>query len=101
MTPSRHDLDLDPTLADDADAPLVVPERRHAPPANGALHRAATSAAREREYLMPLYGAYQGRKLDTLVAAPFVEAGWLTPGRRRDWLTDAGKDALRKARFEL
>ena len=74
----------------------VPVQARDVPP-----HQTHSTAAREREYLMPLYGAYHGRKLDDLVAAPFVEAGWLTRGGRRDWLTDAGREALRKARFDL
>lgn len=74
----------------DADPTPPAPETR--------LH---STLAREREYLMPLYGAYQGRKLDAATAAPFVELGWLTRGGRRDWLTEAGREALRKGRFEL
>ena len=56
---------------------------------------------RERELLMPLYGAYHGRKLDPQVAAPFVARGWLTVGRRRDWLTEEGRATLRAVGFEL
>ena len=86
------------TLADDANELLVVPApRRGRPPSTTAI----PAADRDREFLMPLYGAYQGRKLDPLVAEPFVRRGWLTVGGRRDWLTEAGRAALRSRGFEL